>query len=144
MRRKALILLLGPVLLTLVIAGCGGGGDDDGDGDADGGEVAKPTPTAAAAVTGGGGGDAEVATLVQEKEPSEFYSQSCSGCHGQDRQGIAGLGLPLIPEALTEADEFYFDTIKNGRAGTVMPSWSAAGLTDPEIRAMIAFIRTAP
>ncbi len=140
MRRNTLILLLGTALLTLVVAGCGGGDDDDDDG---GGGAAEPTPTQAAAV-GGGGGDAEVATLVQDEEPSEFFAQNCAACHGQNREGIAGLGLPLLPEALTKADDFYFDTIKDGRAGTVMPSWGAAGLTDPEIRAMIAFIRTAP
>jgi cytochrome c5 len=137
MRRTTLALLLGAAMLTLAIAGCGGDDDDD-----DGGGAAEPTPTQTAAA--GGGGDGDVATLVQDQEPQDFYRLNCSACHGQQREGITGLGLPLLPERLSESDDFYFETIKNGRAGTVMPAWGATGLTDPEIRAVLAFIRTAP
>jgi len=138
MRRTTLALLLGAAMLTLAIAGCGGGDDDDDDG----GGAAEPTPTETAAAGGGAAG--EVATLIQDKEPGDFYRLNCSACHGQEREGITGLGLPLLPERLSESDDFYFDTVKNGRAGTVMPAWGATGLTDPEIRALLAFIRTAP
>jgi cytochrome c5 len=136
MHRTTLVLLLGAAMLTLAIAGCGGGDDDD-----DGG-AAEPTPTETE--TAGGGAVGEVATLVQDKEPGDFFQATCSTCHGVDRAGITGLGLPLLPDALTKENDFYFDTIKNGRAGTVMPAWGQQGLTDPEIRAMLAFIRTAP
>jgi cytochrome c oxidase subunit 2 len=77
---------------------------------------------------------------VQGKPIAEFYQNTCSPCHGQQRQG--GIGLPLTPEALTQPDDFYFDTIKNGRAGTVMPAWGDAGLTDEEIRTLVEFLRT--
>jgi len=81
---------------------------------------------------------------VQGVAVDVFFQSTCSTCHGADRAGITGLGLPLLPDALTKENDFYFDTIKNGRAGTVMPAWGQQGLTDPEIRAMLAFIRTAP
>ncbi len=138
MRRTTLILLLGAALVTLAIAGCGGGDDDDDDGAAP-----EPSPTETQAPAGGGGAG-DIATMVQGQEVGEFYRLNCSACHGQQREGISGLGLPLLPERLTETDDFYFDTIKNGRAGTVMPAWGDTGLSDPEIRALVAFTRTEP
>ena len=150
MRRRGVILLVGAALLALAVAGCGGGDDDDAGGGA-AAPTPTPTPTSTAAPTTTQAPPApasptaeSVPALVQGEAPVDFFRMNCVACHGADRAGIAGLGLPLLPEALTQPDDFYFDTIKNGRAGTVMPSWGAAGLTDPEIRAMVAFIRTAP
>jgi len=45
---------------------------------------------------------------------------------------------------LSEDDAFYFDTIKNGRIGTVMPKWGESSLSDDDINALGAFIRTEP
>ena len=78
------------------------------------------------------------------KEPGEFYTLNCSACHGANRVGISGLGLPLTPDVLSEDDAFYFDTIKNGRIGTVMPKWGESSLSDDDINALGAFIRTEP
>ncbi len=118
-----------------------GGGDDDDDATAEPTDTAEPTATATADNGGGnGGGDG----LIQGQEIGEYYSINCSACHGENREGVTGLGLPLTPDVLTEDDDFYRETIANGRTGTVMPAWADAGLTDAEIDALVAFIRTEP
>ena len=82
------------------------------------------------------------AGMVKGLPVGEFYQANCAVCHGADRAGVSGLGLPLLPSVLTESDEFYHDTIKNGRAGTAMPSWEqTAGLTDEDIDALVQFIK---
>jgi len=96
------------------------------------GATAEPGQTPA-------GGDG---ATVQGVPVADFFQASCSACHGADRAGIAGLGLPLTPDALTQPDDFYFDTISNGRPGTVMPAWSAQGLSDDDINALVEFITT--
>lgn len=79
--------------------------------------------------------------LINGLEPAAFYQASCVSCHGADRGGVTGLGLPLTPEALTEPDDFYFETIKNGRAGTAMPPWGGV-MDDEEISTMVEFLKT--
>ena len=132
--------LRGPLLaglsgLALLLASCGGGDSDDTE------PTAEPTETAAATEPSGGGGGGE---LFGGREVGEFFSLNCSACHGENREGVTGLGLPLLPDVLTEGDDFYFDPIKNGRTGTVMPAWGQSGVSDDEITALVEFIRTAP
>ncbi|MDA0351645.1 MAG: cytochrome c [Chloroflexi bacterium] len=126
------------VIGTVAFAACGGGDDD---GDATAAATETTAATAAATETAGGGDDG---VLFGGKTAQEFYTLNCSACHGADRQVITGLGLPLTPDVLTESDDFYRDTITNGRAGTVMPAWSDTGLSTAEIDALVQFIRTAP
>lgn len=139
MRLPGLKLVVMAFALTgaMFFVACGGGDDDDA--------TAEPTdtsePTAAATADDGGGDDDAV--LFGGKDVDEFYTLNCSACHGAGRVGITGLGLPLLPDVLTEDDAFYRDTIANGRTGTVMPVWSDS-LSDAEIDALVAFIRTAP
>lgn len=99
----------------------------EGEGEGDGGE--------------GGEGDGG-APMVKGLPVADFFQASCASCHGADRAGLPGLGLPLTPSALTQPDDFYFDTIKNGRPGTVMPAWGAQGLTDEDISTLVTFITT--
>ena len=73
---------------------------------------------------------------------AEFYQANCASCHGGRRQG--GVGPSLVPSGLIESDEFYAETIANGRPGTAMPSWGALGLTDNDIEALVGFLRTEP
>ncbi len=70
------------------------------------------------------------------------YQDSCGGCHGSERQG--GIGPALVPGRLTENDAFYFDAIKNGRPGTIMPGWGNLGLSDAEIWLLVGLIRSEP
>lgn len=80
------------------------------------------------------------AGMVKGTPVGEFYQANCAACHGANREG--GIGLPLLPSVLTQPDEFYHDTIKNGRAGTAMPAWGAtASLTDEDIDALVQFIK---
>ena len=96
------------------------------------------------------GGASAQATAAPKGEPSgptvqgvavaDFYQKTCATCHGNKRQGI--VGPALTPARLTNTDDFYFNTIKNGRPGTAMPAWGAAGLKDDDIKALVTFIKT--
>ncbi len=77
--------------------------------------------------------------LVKGKQVQTFYLDSCSGCHSPDRRGATGPAL--LPQRLTEKDEYYFDVIKNGKPNTIMPPWGGQ-LSDEEIRTLIAFIKS--
>jgi len=77
-----------------------------------------------------------------ELSVSEFYQANCAACHGGRRQG--GVGPPLLPSRLIETDQYYFETIADGRPRTSMPSWSALGLTDADIDVLVEFLRTEP
>jgi len=67
-----------------------------------------------------------------------FYQNNCAVCHGAERQG--GVGLPLLPSSLTQADDFYVDTILNGRTGTAMPAWNAT-VSPEEAQAIVTFLK---
>ena len=100
-----------------------------------GGDVVAPDATSPEEPTG---------PSIQGVAVEVFYEATCATCHGPDREGLPDLGLPLLPDVLTESDDFYFDTIKNGREGTVMPAWGQQGLTDDDIRLLVDFIRSTP
>jgi nitrite reductase (NO-forming) / hydroxylamine reductase len=87
-------------------------------------------------------GGAVAASLFGGRPAEQAYGDSCGGCHGPHREGATGPAL--IPERLTQKDDFYFDVIKNGRPGTVMPAWGAQGLSDEEIWALVGYIRSEP
>ena len=71
----------------------------------------------------------------------ELYTNTCAACHGANREGISGLGLPLTPESLAElSDDEVRDTISNGRSGTVMPAFQAI-LSPEEIDALLQLIK---
>ncbi|MFN8639860.1 MAG: cytochrome c [Dehalococcoidia bacterium] len=75
--------------------------------------------------------------LVKGIAVADFFKANCAVCHGQNRQG--GVGPALTPARLTNTDEFYIDTIANGRPGTAMPSWKAAGLSEDDIKNLMQF-----
>ena len=77
---------------------------------------------------------------VQGVAVGDFYQKTCAVCHGNKRQGI--VGPALTPSKLTNTDDFYFNTIKNGRPGTAMPAWGPAGLKDDDVKALVTFIKT--
>ncbi|MBN2304815.1 MAG: c-type cytochrome [Anaerolineae bacterium] len=84
-----------------------------------------------------------VAPLPFDGQPVEqVYRDSCSGCHGPNREGATGVAL--IPGRLAENDEFYFNVIQGGVPGTVMPAWGALGLSDEEIWSLVGYIRSEP
>lgn len=84
-----------------------------------------------------------VAPLPFDGQPvQEVYRDSCSGCHGPNREGATGVAL--IPGRLTSTDEFYFNIIQNGSPGTVMPAWGDLGMSEEEIWMLVGYIRSAP
>jgi len=87
-------------------------------------------------------GGAVAPTLFEGKHVEEVFRDSCGGCHGPNREGATGPAL--IPGRLTSNDDFYFDIIKNGKPGTVMPAWGALGLSDEEIWALVGYMRSEP
>lgn len=71
---------------------------------------------------------------------SEVFAADCSGCHGENAEGI-GIGAPNL------ADDFWIyggsreailETLNHGRAG-VMPAWDQR-LTDAEIRKLVLYL----
>jgi len=86
------------------------------------------------AACGGGGG-----ATVQGQPVADYYQANCATCHGVEREG--DVGPPLLPDQLTESDDFYFDVIQNGEGG--MPAWGDR-LSDEDINTLIDFLRTEP
>lgn len=80
--------------------------------------------------------------LFDGRTAADFYGSNCSSCHGRDRGG--GIGPSLEPDKLSKDDAVYFETIARGRSGSSMPAWRLKGLTDREIDALVALLRTEP
>ena len=87
-------------------------------------------------------GGAVAPVYYQGRSIPQYFSDSCGGCHGPNREG--GTGPALIPGRLTADDDFYFDAIKEGRPGTVMPAWGKLGLSDEEVWGLVGFMRSKP
>ncbi|MES9903738.1 MAG: c-type cytochrome [Sedimenticola sp.] len=70
----------------------------------------------------------------------KLYQQFCSACHGLEGNG--GVGVPLALGSFQRGvdDAFLFKSIRNGRPGRVMPTFS--GLSDAQINAMVKHIRS--
>ncbi|MES9858254.1 MAG: c-type cytochrome [Sedimenticola sp.] len=70
----------------------------------------------------------------------KLYQQHCSACHGL--QGNGGVGVPLALESFQKSvdNDFFFKSIRNGRPGRVMPTFS--GLSDSQISAIIKHLRS--
>jgi mono/diheme cytochrome c family protein len=76
---------------------------------------------------------------------AQLFVQQCSGCHGEAGQGRLGPAL-ANPVFLAHAtDAFLATTLVNGRVDTAMPAFQRAdktGLSDQEVRDLVAFIRS--
>lgn len=122
-------LLLGLVVLALAVGGCGGGSAE--------------LPTRAPVE----GASPEVA------HGEELASQSCSACHGQDFEGVSGLGSSFHDNTFIQehTDDELVEFIKEGRAsdapdngsGIAMPPYGGnTRLTDEDLFDVVAFLRT--
>jgi mono/diheme cytochrome c family protein len=72
----------------------------------------------------------------------QLFTRLCSGCHGENRLAPT-LSNPVFQA--TASDEFLARTIRQGRPDTAMPAWQrdgAAGLTDGEVRDLVAHVRS--
>ena len=83
-------------------------------------------------------------TGVQAQDGAATYKSKCVVCHGPDGKG-SSMGIKLGASDLTSAevqqqtDAQLTDVIKNGKGK--MPGFEGR-LQDPEIKDLIAFIRT--
>jgi mono/diheme cytochrome c family protein len=71
-----------------------------------------------------------------------LFTQLCAGCHGANKLAPS-LSNPIFLQ--TANDEFLARTIVNGRADTAMPAFKregADGLTDDEVRDLVAYVRS--
>ncbi|HSQ26932.1 MAG TPA: cytochrome D1 domain-containing protein [Anaerolineales bacterium] len=77
--------------------------------------------------------------IIAGRAVDDYYLDTCSGCHGADRRGATGPAL--LAERMSQDDSYYFDIIKNGKPGTVMPPWGGS-LSDQEISDMVTYLRS--
>jgi len=74
-----------------------------------------------------------------------LFADLCAGCHGSRGEGLIAPQL-LNPVFQQSADDgFIAATIREGRPRTAMPSFAprdGVGLREPEVRDLVAFIRT--
>jgi cytochrome c oxidase cbb3-type subunit III len=89
-----------------------------------------------------GANAAMAAESAARPDGARLYAQRCSACHGADGRG--GVGVPLaLPAFLSSVDDVYLrKTMRLGRPGRVMPAFTQ--LTDAEVEAIVAHIRTWP
>ncbi|HHN78216.1 MAG TPA: c-type cytochrome [Phycisphaerales bacterium] len=121
----------------------------------------KPDPLASRGVmlAGGAVAGAPVAaggSSAGPQTPAEVgravYEKSCVVCHGPEAEGIANLGKPLRNSAFVQSktDDELFTLVVNGRppedpantTGAAMPPRGAQNLSDEQIRAVIAYLRS--
>ena len=125
---RAASLMLGLAVLASVAVGCDSG--------------AEPPPR-----DPGGGAPTAVA------HGEELTSQSCSSCHGQDFNGVSGLGTSFYDNTFirNHTDDQLVAFIKEGRAndapdnesGIAMPPYGGTTrLTDDDLSDIVAFLRT--
>lgn len=99
-----------------------------------GGEPAQPGATAEPIIPPPApAGDADRGEVV--------FTTNCLACHGPDAAGGA-VGPSLVAaQVAAQPDDFYRQTIVNGRAGTAMAAWGDR-LSPQEIEDVIAYIRS--
>lgn len=147
-----LLALTGLLLAAILVAACGGAT----------GEVVEEEESAEAQEPAEGYEEAEAEEPAEESEEAgveveevidletatiadqplaQFFSDTCGGCHGLNREG--GTGPALVPSRLPAPPEFYFQTIVEGRPGTIMPPWGSQ-LSDDEINILVQYILSEP
>ena len=82
--------------------------------------------------------------LAAEKTGQELYTENCVACHGKSGEG--GVGPAMNERGLLEstADEAFFNLIRTGVPGTLMPAWGqtlGGPFTDEQVSHIVAFIR---
>lgn len=88
---------------------------------------------------------------------AKIFQKSCAACHGAQGEGGKGTGvtfsrprdLPIIAPALNNvgflgavSDQMIHDTLTNGRKGTPMVSFLKQGLSEKDIRDVVAYVRS--
>jgi cytochrome c5 len=87
------------------------------------------------------------------REGQALYGRTCTVCHGPDGRGVPNLGKDLVQSTFVDesSDDELVAFVRHGRAaddplnttGIAMPPKGGyAYLTDDDIRAIIAYLRT--
>ena len=107
--------------------------------------------------TGCGGDSGEVTTTAVAGSPvahgQQLAGESCSACHGQNFEGVTGLGPALADSGFIRdyTDDELIDFIKEGRSmddpdnetGVAMPPYGGnPRLTDDDLADIVLFLRT--
>jgi len=69
-----------------------------------------------------------------------FHSTGCIACHGNNARGAVGPDLTDDEWLRQPTDEMIFNTIRNGRSGTVMSGF-AGDITDEQIWQIITWLK---
>ena len=80
----------------------------------------------------------------QVRDFAILYSQNCAGCHGQDGQGSAALGLANPIYLAIASDDTIRRVTAHGIPGTLMPAFaksSGGTLTDEQIEVLVREMR---
>ncbi len=78
--------------------------------------------------------------LIAAPDGARLYTLHCAACHGSEGHGGVGVPLALPAFLATVSDDFLFKTIRNGRPGRVMPTFS--DLSDAQVHAIVAHLRS--
>ena len=69
-----------------------------------------------------------------------YDTQGCMACHGNNARGAVGPDLTDDEWLRAPSDEMIFNTIKNGRSGTLMSPFKDA-MSDEQIWKLVSYLR---
>ena len=91
---------------------------------------------------------------IQEQEAADrastigaghaLYAANCTACHGESGEGGTGPALNSRELLRMTSDEAFFNLIRTGVPGTIMPAWGqtfGGPLTDEQAAQLVAYIR---
>jgi len=109
MNRKVLSILIASMMI-FSLAACTGTSEDltlpQGE------EISQGAPEDTDTVTTDGHDDDGADDGADTINAADIFSQRCSGCHGEDREGENGPAL--LPDVLTKDPSVYVNTVTNG------------------------------
>ena len=134
--RKWLFILVAGILV-LALAACAGAAEvpTTAPGDTDTDTVEGHDDDTDADTTSDSDADHDTDENAASIDAADIFSQLCSGCHGEDREGDNGPAL--LPDVLTKDPSVYVNTVTNGSGP--MPTWGNR-LSADEINALVEFI----
>lgn len=82
--------------------------------------------------------------LAAETAGRVLYTENCVDCHGENGEGKVGPVLNSRELLKMTSDHTWFNLIRTGVPGTVMPAWGqtfGGPFTDEQVNQLVAFIR---
>lgn len=134
-KHHSFVLIFFVTLLAALLTGCAQSGNTSLPETRE--AVSEPAPSGESAADGAPAAAAPAAAAGA----AAHYADSCAGCHGADRRGATGPAL--LPQRMTQSQEYYFDVIKNGKPGSAMPPWGST-MDDSTIQELLTYIQSEP